>query len=130
MLVHALTINELAYVYRMLKMNDKLDFLKNYMGIGNADNRTSFRLSKILPDVVRIRNTINHYEPIIPLITQYKIENFDSLLNAVAMIWNLYIQSNDFIDFGATPAIMTIENAHNKKNLNKIKKIISILDKK
>lgn len=72
-LVHALTINELAYLYRMLKYQDKYDFLKNYLKLDRVDNRVSYRISNLLGDISRMRNTINHYEPIIPLITQYKI---------------------------------------------------------
>ena len=126
-LVHALTINELAHVYRMLKYSDKYDFLKNYLNLEKVDNRVSFKFSNLLSDISRMRNTINHYEPIIPLITQYKIENFNLLINAVSLVWKIYKNSNEYYELGKEPIILTAINDHNKKNINKIKRVLDVI---
>lgn len=85
--VHTLSLGDLLAIFNMLKKSDKLDFTKYIMHKDKIKSEDISSLSNKINEIRKIRNTINHYEPIIPFIMQY-VDNKqkDTLLSTTDLI--------------------------------------------
>ncbi len=123
-MIRTLTISELLTLFMILNKKDKLLFIKqlNKTKI-HYNNRDIYRICQKLYLIGKIRNIVNHYEPITPLILNFKKRNINSLINAIEILKE-FSSSTVIIE-----DIVLSENSYNKENLSKLKNVINILNK-
>lgn len=128
-LIHVLTLNELSHLFKMLKYEDKLVFLRDYLDCNKNHKRDVYNFSKLLYDITSMRNIINHYEPIIPYFIGYKKDMLDHLYNSIKLIWINYKNSDDYKKIIVDKVkILTEENEHNKSKMKIIYKVLEIIE--
>ncbi len=118
-IIRTLTINELLTLFMILNKEDKLLFIKkiNKSKI-HYNNRDVYRICQKFYLIGKIRNVVNHYEPITPLILTFKNKSINSLTDTIKLLKN-----NCNFKIEIIPLLVT-ENNYNRENLNKLKKII------
>lgn len=128
LVVHTLSLGDLYAIFNMLSLNDRNDFYKIIYDKNPlpADN---IKLSKKIGTVRKIRNNINHYEPILPVlidaVDNNKIEEYIACFEMLKDLFKKDRIKNFRID---TCRLSTIKkNNYNKKYLDNISKIVKII---
>lgn len=129
-LIRGLTINELVQLFLMLKYEYKKNFLETYINKEKINNKDVFKFCSKLTEIAKIRNIVNHYEPLIPFILSYQNERKQILFETIELLCDVYLMCNlknriELIE----PEILTPINEYNKNKIARIIRILEILRK-
>ncbi len=122
----ALTLGEINMVFSMLPDISKKRIIKQFIAKNDINQREIFKFNSTIENIRRMRNVVNHYEPIMPFlineIKEKKIEDAQ-MIKTISFLSDVYnknsLLSIDYSD------IMTLvqENSYNAKK-NKILSVI------
>ena len=91
---HGLTLGELIYLYNFLKLEDRSAFCAMLTGRKKIRPADISRIGSLFHRIRQIRNTINHYEPIMPMISNVVDENDQkNFLRTIELLVSFYEQS-------------------------------------
>ncbi len=122
--IHSLTLSDLIQLFDVLDKSTKISFLILLNPEkGNYNYRDINRYLRKFISLNIVRNVVNHYEPITPLITNMEKNVFENLLDAIKLVKvNLTTTYTSSIS-----NMQLISNDYNKNKINKIKEIINVL---
>lgn len=93
--VHTLSLGDVLALYNMLKIQDRLSFCQTILKKQTVSYREINALSSNINFIRKIRNNINHYEPLIPVLLQYQNDGKeDAIFNILELLKNLYFSGN------------------------------------
>lgn len=123
-MIRTLTINELLTLFMILNKYDKLLFIKKINKNKNHyNNRDIYRICQKFYLIGKVRNIVNHYEPITPMILNFKKKSINALIDTIKIL-----KENSCSIFKVDDILLS-ENSYNKENFSKLKSVISLLNK-
>jgi len=94
-LIHTLSLGDVMAIYNMFNRQDRIIFARKVLNKRNVRYRELNRLSAKINRIRIIRNNINHYEPLIPLLIKYFDDGEkDAIFSIVNMLKTLYKNNN------------------------------------
>ena len=94
-IVHTLSLGDVLALYNMLKIQDRVCFCQTIYKKQNISYREINALSSNINFIRKIRNNINHYEPLIPVLLKYQNEGKEeTIFNILQILKNLYFSGN------------------------------------
>lgn len=85
--IHTLSLGDLLALFNMLKKNDRVEFCKYILRKKRVKSVDIAGVSTKVNEIRKIRNTINHYEPIIPYLMKYVDDGKkDTIISVVNVI--------------------------------------------
>ena len=128
--IHELTINELFQLFSMIKYVDKKEFVAEILNI--ELKKISFndvkKFESKIAYITDIRNRINHYEPIIPLIIKVRPDLYNIIYSSIKILCALYKRTNNINICIIKPEIITIKNEYNKSSYDRITNIVELIE--
>lgn len=89
--VHALSFGDILALFNMFHYSDREKFIKYILGRNSIRFREISKFSRDINKMRLIRNTINHYEPLIPfLLKMYSDESGDYVLELIKLLKDNY----------------------------------------
>lgn len=129
--VHELTINELIQLFSIMKYNDKKPFIAEILGC--EIKKLSFvdvrKFESKLSYLTILRNKINHYEPIIPLIIKIKNNLYNILYSSINVACTYFKRLENIGLVMNKPSISTLKNKFNETGYNRVLSIVDLLEK-
>lgn len=74
-LIHTLSLGDILAIFNMFKKDDRIAFCKDVLIKDRVANRQIASVSKRIDFIRKIRNNINHFEPLLPLFINYYDNN-------------------------------------------------------
>lgn len=131
--MRTLTLGEALTLFNLLHKDLRRDFCEFFLGIDKIKSEDIAKVSNKINAIRKIRNTVNHYEPIFPVLYEYKDMNKEGiLLSVIERLTYVYKNSNvrsiditfrDCIPSSSYP----IETQYNKNTLKFVKNIVTRL---
>lgn len=125
-----LTLGELNIIFSMLDSSTQKNIINSFYKYDNLENITInkiFRFSGYIEIIRKLRNNVNHYEPLFPLIyneiSGAKKYKESQMFVVIDFLEDIYNQS--FLNKSKIKAIEIEENIFNKKHLH----VLNILNK-
>lgn len=114
--VHSLSLGQLLTLFGMLNQNDKNRMLCIFNGIDLSVGKrySDSVIERFEKDILRIhviRNIVNHYEPIFPLIQNTEFRTFGSLVDLLSRLNEYYKRTVSF-----APCTFSISLKHRSRN--------------
>lgn len=93
--IHTLSLGDVLALYNMLKIQDRLSFCQTIYKKQNVSYREINALSSSINFIRKIRNNINHYEPLIPVLLKYQNEGKEeAIFKILVLLKDLYFSGN------------------------------------
>lgn len=124
--IHTLSLGDVLAIYNLLRKEDRFEFCKIMLNKDRIRNKEIANISSKIDTIRKIRNTINHYEPLIPFLLDIEKEEIEKI---IMMLKNNYTHSYcKSIKISRTKILNTIvKNEYNSKYITKIENIINLL---
>lgn len=122
--IHVLSLGDLYALYNFLNKTDKIAF-SNYILEKRTRSEDIASLSSKINTIRKIRNVINHYEPLLPLLIKGDIEQAE-LFSIINILKNNYLRDNIQnirISWKKTP-VLPASNDYTKKYLTIVERIL------
>lgn len=93
--IHTLSLGDVLALYNMLKIQDRLSFCQTIYKKQNVSYREINALSSSINFIRKIRNNINQYEPLIPVLLKYQNEGKEeAIFKILVLLKDLYFSGN------------------------------------
>lgn len=127
--VHNLTLGDILALFNMLNKADRLPFCQQVFHKKRIRNKSIAKLSARIEIIRTLRNTINHYEPLLPYIINFlNLGQEAALYRVIELLKNNYTKSaTSNIVIKRKKILGEVErNNYNKKYLDFLEQILSI----
>lgn len=126
LIVHQLSLGDLIFICAMLNPDLRERIYVNFKGIKskNAKRKQDINRFYLQIDTIKnIRNTINHYEPLIIKFKKYELQKLEAALNLLKDTFETSIIGN-YTEFDIS---RIRDTEHNEKSKDVFKKLINII---
>lgn len=126
-IIHTLSLGDIMAIFNTFSRKDRVEITKKMMQKDKVKAIQIGKLSAKINTIREIRNTINHYEPLIPFLMKYKDNNQENLILSILKMLKTFYQDSTILGVKVIKRkafIKLSKNDFNKKYIIYTNKII------